>query len=180
PDTGLEAPASAVGWVPAPDAPLTADGAWFDAGAEADGAPADDGAGALSAAGADACGPSGAAAAGWDWPGELGAALLVFPLSEPPPHAVRMMAAAAARATILELRICSLLTAVSVEAASRRSSAKAGRSADRGPAGNAGTALSKYPPSLCRMSHSGGSGGTPRWRVPPGGQTLLSRRHRRW
>src|SRR5438067_5446079 len=98
PAAGLEAPADAAGWVPAPDAPLTADGAWLGAGAEAVAAPADDGAAvALSAAGADACGPSGAAAAGWDRPGEFGAALLVFPLSEPPPHAVRTMAAAAAR-----------------------------------------------------------------------------------
>src|SRR5207247_4922370 len=82
--------------------------------------------------------------------------------------------------TILELRICSLLTAVSVEAASRRSSAKAGRSADRGPAGNAGTALSKYPPPCAECPIRGGRAVHPGGEFHLGGQAPLSRRHRPW
>lgn len=137
------------------------------------------GAAATSPAGVSAGGCSGAGATAWDWPAS--GALALLSLSEPPPHADSTMAAAEARATILELRIVfSLLTAVSVEAASRRLSARpvcrrqavrlAGRSADRGPAGNAGTAFSKYPPPCPECDIRAGRA------VHPGGEFHLGGR----
>ena len=107
--------------------------------------------GAFSAAGP----PAGAGAACSDWPGELGTALAALSLPDPPPQAVRTMAAAAARATIgrYRLRICFPPT-LTVSKGGRETQYR--------------TIVTRGPPSLSRMSHSGGSGGTPRWRVPPG------------
>src|SRR5687768_9173862 len=73
------------------------------------GAPASPAGAAAGSAGAPSgvdCVASGAAAASWDWLDASGRAVLLLSLSEPPPHAPSMMAAAEARATILVLRIC--------------------------------------------------------------------------